>query len=112
MNTLIFFLLISVNAFCMTEDEAHSANRIDDYRIDWKYNAGEYFVFDCERDHYACVSLEGNENCAQERAFAIEKKVGFYPCAPLIKFATKKACLLRSYEIVDLNSPKRFCYPK
>jgi hypothetical protein len=83
-----------------------------DYKTDWKYFGGEYLIFDCERRHYACVSLEGNANCIEERKFAMEKKADRYPCAPISKFADKKLCVLKNYQIVDRNAPKRFCYPK
>ena len=99
-----FFLLylIPINSFAV----------ISDYEINWKYKAGEYLIYDCERRHYACVNHEGNSNCLEERNFAIKKKLNNYPCAPLAKFDDKKSCVEKNYKIVDIDAPKRFCYPK
>ena len=112
MKFVFLFLIISMNSFAETEAEKYAQSRKTDYKIDWKYNAGEYFIYDCERKNYACVNLEGNTNCLEERNFAIEKKETSYPCAPLGKFNDKKSCVEKSYKIVDINALRRFCYPK
>jgi hypothetical protein len=109
-----FFLLflISMNSFAETEAKIIAQSRKTDYQIDWQYKAGQYLIYDCERRHYACVDLDGNSNCEEERSFAIEKKATIYPCAPLSKFANKKSCVEKNYKIVDINALRRFCYPK
>ena len=117
MKIFILFFLVSV---CFAEEAAKSPAKPSadpdwkpqNYSIDWKYHAGEYFIFDCERGHYACVDKEGNENCREERNFALEKKAEIYPCAPLKRFASKKECVLENYKIVDINAKRRFCFPK
>lgn len=118
MKYYFLLLLLSLNSFAetkvinVTKEEVPAESRISDYKMDWKYSAGEYFIYDCERGHYACVTEEGNSNCKEERNFAIEKKTRIYPCAPLAKFTDKKSCVEKSYRIVDLNVLRRFCYPK
>ena len=106
------FLLLSANAYTETKKELGAIDdyRESDYRIDAKYWAGEYFIYDCERKHYACVTQESNNNCIEERNIAIGKKTNFYPCAPLSKFADKKSCVEASYKTVDRNLFKRFCW--
>ena len=109
--SFLLFILVPNYLFAETKGEFVESRRTD-YRIDWKYFAGKYLIYDCERKHYACVNLEGNANCLQERKFAIEKKTNMYPCAPLASFADKKKCAEKNYDVVDINAPKRFCYPK
>ncbi len=109
---LSFLLFIfSMNLFAETEQEKISENKISDYKIDLKYIAGEYLLYDCEKSHYACVSVVGFLNCQENRKSETKVKAKSFSCAPLEKFATKKICLEKSYKIVDLNAPKRFCYP-
>ena len=112
MKFCFLLILFFTKTYAATEDEMLAKNRIIDYQMDWKYSAGDYLIFDCERGHYACVNEEGNTNCVEERNFVLEKKAKFYPCAPLGKFASKRSCIENSYKIVDINAPRRFCYPK
>ena len=114
MKFCALYFLISMNSFAETAAPADTfiQPRNFDYKIDWKYNAGEYLIYDCERRNYACVNMEGNANCIEERNFAIETKESSYPCAPLAKFSDKKSCVLKNYKIVDINALRRFCYPK
>ena len=84
----------------------------EEYQLDWKYRAGEYLIYDCERSHYACVSKDGQNNCLEERKFALESKSDKYPCTPLKKFDDKKSCIQKGYQLVDVNAIKRFCFPK
>lgn len=100
-------LFLSFSCFGQTDE-----TRKIDYQIDWKYKGGEYFIFDCERSHYACVNIDGFNNCKEERNFAIETKATGYPCAPLRKFKDKKSCVEKNYQVVDTKAIKRFCYPK
>lgn len=105
--------IVSSAAFCAEEMTAaeFAANKKSDYKIDWKYSAGQYLIYDCDRNHYACVDVSGFDNCQEERNFAIGKKLTNYPCAPLKKFSDKSACVIKSYEVVDNMALKRFCYP-
>lgn len=112
---LPLFCLTSLLSFSARADlsaEQSLETKKIDYQIDWKYKAGEYLVFDCERSHYACVTSEGYENCQEERSFSLAKKEGRLPCAPLKKFKNKKSCVEKNYELVDINALRRFCYPK
>lgn len=101
---IIFIFLSALTTF--------AGNNVENFPIDWKYHAGEFFIFDCERGHYACVDREGNGNCIEERNFAREKKLPHYPCAPLKKFPSKKECIEENYKIQDIGAQKRFCYPR
>lgn len=108
---LSFLFVGSLWAQTQTDEQLSSSKRID-YQINWKYRAGRYLLFDCERKHYACVDEDGNDKCSEEREFALSKKAPSYPCAPLQKFKDKATCLKKNYAIVDLNAIRRFCYPK
>lgn len=115
MIKIFILLLIYSSAVTAQNNQALNNNesyKKQDYPLDWKYHAGEYLIYDCERAHYACVNKEGNDNCREERSEAIEKKLPQYPCAPLKKFENKKECVKENYHIQDIGAKKRFCYPK
>jgi hypothetical protein len=112
---LIIISLYSFSCLGQTNAQVDAEPSIapkSDFQIDWKYRAGPYLIFDCERNHYACVDTFGNSNCQEERNFAIGKKLISYPCAPLKKFDDKKACVEKTYQIMGRNALHRFCYPK
>lgn len=108
MKLLLITLFIG-STFAQSAPE--QSNKKEDYPLDWKYAAGEYLIYDCERSHYACVNKDGQDNCREERNFAREKKLDRYPCAPLKKFQSKKLCVEENYRVQDLGAKKRFCYP-
>lgn len=110
LSFILIFLLAS-NSFGETVQELIRDTRKTDYQINWKYKGGEYLIFDCERDHYACVNADGFQNCQEERNFAIEIKAPKYPCVAFKKYDSKKLCVVKNYEVVERNVLKRFCYP-
>lgn len=116
MKYAFILVFLSFNGFSKTEEEMRkdliADSKKSDYKIDWKYTAGSYLIYDCIRGSYACVNSAGYENCKEERAFSISKKADQYPCAPLEIFSNKKICLVKNYELLALNAPRRFCYPK
>jgi hypothetical protein len=83
-----------------------------DYSIDWKYKAGEYFIYDCKRQYYACVDLDGYERCVEDRKNSISKDKPKYDCAPLKQFPDKRSCIVYNYSIIERVATKKFCYPK
>lgn len=107
----ILLIFLSFNCFSETVEELIRESRKTDYQIDWKYKGGEYLIYDCERIHYACVNIDGFQNCKEERNYAVETKAPKYPCVPLKKYEDKKSCVKKNYEVVDRNVVKRFCYP-
>ncbi len=109
--SLILILFFASNCFGETVKELIRDTRDTNYQIDWKYKGGEYLIYDCERDHYACVNIDGDNNCKEERNFAMEVKAAKYPCVSFKKFDNKKSCLEKNYEVVERKVVKRFCYP-
>ena len=105
----LFFLSCKLFAQSGTE-EIESPKSV--YKIDTKYFAGKYLIYDCEKKHYACVDSVGNSRCKELRISAIESKAQIYPCAPLSTNPDKKSCVEKSYKFVESNANKRFCYPK
>ncbi len=90
-----------------TEDQ-----RIHDYKIDNKYFAGNYLIYDCEENHFACVNDVGYAECNDNREAALKKKSHGLPCAALKIFLDKKTCIEQSYQYVDRNNVKLFCFSK
>jgi hypothetical protein len=102
--SLLVFLLVSLAC-------AEESIKRAEYKISEKYKGGEYLIYDCEKDFYACVNMEGYELCSTKRQAAIALKEKSYPCAPLKKFEDKKSCLLKNYSAIESGKLKRFCYP-
>ena len=55
------------------------------------------------------MSDAGRTECDSDRKRAIDDKLTQYPCAVLKSFATKKECLEKNYEVVNINAFKRYC---
>ncbi len=107
--SLIFIFNFCISsAFAENNEEFKNSN----YPIDWKYKAGEYLIYDCERSYYACVDKEGQETCKKERNAALENKSKDLKCASLKKFQNKKSCVIENYNVLYRNAFRRFCYPK
>ena len=92
-------------------DNEDAYKRID-YALDWKYRGGEYFIYDCKREYYACVDSDGFERCTEDRKNSIIKGKKKYDCAPLKQFPDKRSCIVYNYSIIERVATRLFCYPK
>ena len=111
----LIFLIFFTHQFCFAEEQVSQKLedvKKSDYQIDSKYKAGEYLIFDCESNHFACVDLDGSQACQARRETSIAMKRPKLDCANLEKFKDKKLCIEKNYKVVDKNVQKRFCYPK
>jgi hypothetical protein len=108
---LSFLTFLTFKSLAQSGPEGIESSR-GAYKIDTRYFAGKYLIYDCERKHYACVDLAGHSKCKEMRQSSIENKSKLYPCAPLSAFDDKKSCVEKSYNLVELNTAKRFCYPQ
>ena len=98
----------SIESFKLENDD----HRISDYKIDRKYFAGNYLIYDCEDHHFACVDAMGYSDCGDNRERALNKKSNPLPCAPLKIFLDKRSCIENSYKYVNSNALKSFCFLK
>lgn len=103
----LFMALISFSSFSQDVPVY-----LEEYPLDDRYKAGKFLIYDCQRKHYACVNQDGNNSCIERREESKAKNAGEYDCAPLKTFPDKKNCLLKNYEVVEMNAWKRFCFPK
>jgi len=106
-----FLFFLSCKVFAQSGTEGIESSR-SVYKIDSKYFAGKYLIYDCEKKHYACVDLAGSQRCKELRISAIASNAQVYPCAPLSAFPDKKSCVEKNYKFVESNAKKSFCYPK
>lgn len=115
---LLLLTLISFSALAADGEkpliviDEELSNKLSNYQIDSRYKAGEYLIYQCEFEYYACVDADANQKCLEKREEEKTKKHKSYTCAPLKKFQNKKACLVSNYEVVESNAKKRFCYPE
>ena len=83
-----------------------------EYRINDRYKAGEYLIYDCFAKYYACVNEDSFTACKEKRSEREKLKESAYRCAPLKKFKDKKECLEANYDVIERITLQRFCYPK
>lgn len=121
MKMILTFILIIMTVKVFAEEAADTAAKPvevelevkkSNYRINGRYQAGEFLVYDCQGEYYACVDQDGSEKCREDRDVSIKRKEKRYPCAPLKKFENKKTCLQKNYEVIESLALKRFCFPK
>ncbi len=105
-----FFLLLTLSSSVINVED-NSTKKLE-YQIDDRYKAGEYLIYDCQKQHFACVNKDGYSRCGMARTKSRESKQTQYDCAPLKIFQNKKSCVLTNYDVVERNAWKRFCFPK
>jgi hypothetical protein len=105
---------LKLNLFLLIVSTSVHAQEVarGDYQISENYVAGEYLIYDCQREFFACVNLESNESCQVRRNNSIKLAEKKYPCAPLKKFNDKRECVLRNYSAIETAKLKRFCFAK
>lgn len=110
MKYVIVLFLIFSNQSMQAEDNDWDTKR-SNYAIDWKYHAGQFLIYDCDRKHYACVDSDGFDKCTTARNKSKAEKAKKYSCAPISKYENKEACVLANYKVLESLALKRFCYP-
>lgn len=116
LNSFVFSLLVlmAISLAVRAEDKPKSASSVsnEEYRISDRYKGGEFLIYDCKLEFFACVNAEGQTDCLTRRNTAISSKKKVYPCAPLRKFSDKESCVLKNYALMETGKLKRFCYPQ
>ena len=69
MITVIFALIINISP---AQDESAARG---DYPLDDRYKGGSNLIFDCQRQHYACVDKDGLQLCKEAREKSMQLKV-------------------------------------
>lgn len=78
-------------------------------RIDSKYRAGGYLIYDCEDQHFVCVDARGFDQCELDRQTSRERGRLILSCSPLKRFQTFELCLEEFYRLMHKASPKTIC---
>ena len=73
------------------------------------YRRGNYLIFDCEDQHFACVDDMSFKRCQEWRQKAIDKIEEYMPCAPLKRYDSIEACDKDHYQYIYKSIPKKFC---
>ena len=73
------------------------------------YRRGNYLIYDCEDQHFACVDDVSYGRCQVWRQKAIDKIEEYMPCAPLKRFESIEACDRDHYKYMYTYVPKKFC---
>lgn len=116
-NKNISFILISLISFAqfawaeevVVDSSFQKASR-EEYRIDSRYRAGEFLIYDCRFQHFACVNKDSFDRCKELRALDKDNNNETYSCAGISKFENKEACVLKEYALQDQSILKKFCY--
>lgn len=78
-------------------------------RISNKWFRGNYLIYDCDDQHFACVNEISYLRCENQRNERTEEREPKLGCAPLKKFKTQKECFKVQYQKQHNQIPKTFC---
>lgn len=85
-------------------------NYESDIMISHLYRRGSHLIYDCQGRHYACVSTEGFNRCAQKRAEDFEDKKMELRCTPFKQFDSLEECVAQQIELTTRLVKKDFCW--
>ncbi len=91
----------------LTEEQLR--NEIILPRIDLKYRAGGYLIYDCADQHFVCVDSRGFSQCQLDREFSRENERLILACSPLKRFESFELCLDELYRLMHQASAKTIC---
>lgn len=98
------------------EEEAEVPNlgniKQEEYVLDGRYRGGRNLIYDCDREHYACVDDISKENCDFRRVKQEMHKKNNLSCAFFKMFPTKKECLVEQYKLMEKKPKTIFCFKK
>ncbi len=78
--------------------------------ISLKYLRGNFLIYDCESQHFACVE-EGNfMACKEKRQNLLLKGEERLPCAAIREYPTYSLCIKRQYELMHNGVPPALCF--
>lgn len=92
-------------------DELFLKRLKEEYKIDYKFEAGRILIYDCQDKHWTCINEPSLEKCMDKRNYEIEQGAVKYSCAPLRTYETKEECIKANYRFSSIPMMKRFCYP-
>jgi hypothetical protein len=79
-------------------------------QISPEYFAGPNLIYDCKKQHYACVDSVSFERCKNRREQQIKSKSEpLLPCAPLKSYAQLNECVVEIKKVVDLPRRQELC---
>lgn len=73
------------------------------------YRRGQYLIYDCSDQHFACVNDASFKKCQDWRKRAIDLVDDFMPCAPLKMFKSVAECNKAHYSKIYSKVAKKFC---
>ena len=97
----LFFIFSPLEIFAEEEEKI---------RLSKKYHLGSSLIFDCEDQHFACVSFLDYEKCERDWKKDQEEISSFFRCAPFKKFLTNKECFKSQGREIEKSTPKSFCH--
>lgn len=115
--SLLLLLLLPLGAQ-ESGPESSNPNKVSDEerrkeillpRIDRKYRAGGYLIYDCEDQHFVCADARGFDQCELDRQTSREEGRLILSCSPLKRFQTYELCLEEFYRLMHKASPKTIC---
>lgn len=86
--------------------------KLEEYVLDGRYRAGRNLVYDCDRNHYACVDDISKDNCNFRRSKQEMHKRDNLSCAFFKVYLSKKECLIEHYKMMEKKPKPIFCFKK
>lgn len=78
-------------------------------RISEAYNSGPYLIFNCQNQHWVCVTEDNFKECQSERIEDIALARARSSCAPVKRFVTERSCFERQLYLISQNYGDRIC---
>jgi hypothetical protein len=71
--------------------------------------SGSSLVYNCELEHWACVSTEDANKCIEEREREVKGFKRFFSCAYLTRYETDEQCETKQLELIAYSDPAILC---
>ena len=78
--------------------------------ISTKYLRGNYLIYDCESQHFACVEEANFMSCKEKRQNLLLKGEEKLTCAAIREYPTYSLCVKRQYELMHNGVPPTLCF--
>ena len=77
--------------------------------ISKQYKQGEYLIYDCNGQYFACVDVDSYKNCQNKRFVAWKTRQQNLGCSPLKGLASIELCIKQQYSLIFNGADKTFC---
>lgn len=110
----LFFLFLKLGEAQITNDDKQKREQEEEnFRaISKEYVEGKFLIYDCLKNHFACVDLNGHKRCLERREEKKRFRRGNLSCFSIYQGKTKDDCFSKQFHFifyVNSNFLATFC---